>query len=162
MRGSARGRLHYALCMSPPPAWSTPLQRIFATFPAGWVGAALLALRVGVGASAIVEVGLGVIGGPAWLNLVPAFIAVPAGLALIVGLLTPVASAVLALGAAALLLGLHVMVLRLLDSRMALFEFVVMAAVVVILGPGATSIDAHLFGRREVTIRDEHRPNDRL
>jgi len=83
-----------------------------------------------------------------------------AGLALIIGLLTPVASAVLAAGGAAILLCLHAAVLRLLDSRMALFEFVVMAAVVVILGPGATSIDAHLFGRREVAIRDEHRPND--
>ena len=146
--------------MLPPPAWSTPLQRTFAIFPAGWVGAALLVLRVSVGASAILEVSLAVIGGHSSLNLAAASVAVPAGLALIVGLLTPVVSAVLAAGGAAILLGLHVTVLRLLDSRMALFEFVVMAAVLVILGPGAPSIDAHLFGRREVAIRDEHRPND--
>jgi hypothetical protein len=146
--------------MSPPPAWSTPLQRTFATFPAGWVGAALLVLRVSVGASAILEVGLAVIGGHSLLNVAAASVAVPAGLALIVGLLTPVVSAVLAAGGAAILLGFHATVLRLLDSRMALFEFVVMAAVMVILGPGAASIDAHLFGRREVAIRDEHRPND--
>jgi hypothetical protein len=160
MRGSVPGRLHYAVCMLPPPAWSTPLQRTFATFPAGWVGAALLVLRVSVGASAIFEVGLAVIGGHSWLRLAAASVAVPAGLVLIIGLLTPIASALLASGGAAILLGLHAAVLRLLDSRMALFEFVVMAVVVAILGPGATSIDAHLFGRREVTIRDEHRPND--
>ena len=136
------------------------MQRTFATFPAGWVGAALLVLRVSVGASAILEVGLAVIGGHSLLNLAAASVAVPAGLALIIGLLTPVVSAVLAAGGAAILLGLHSVVLRLFDSRMALFEFVVMAAVVVILGPGATSIDAHLFGRREVAIGDEHRPND--
>ena len=146
--------------MLPPPAWSTPLQRTFATFPAGWVGGALLVLRVSVGASAILEVSLAVIRGHSLLNLAAASVAVPAGLALIVGPLTPVVSAVLAAGGAAILLGLQAPVLRLLNTRMALFEFVVMAAVVVILGPGATSIDAHLFGRREVAIRDEHRPND--
>ena len=136
------------------------MQRTFATFPAGWVGGALLVLRVSVGASAILEVILAVIRGHSLLNLAAASVAVPAGLALIVGLLTPVVSAVLAAGGAAILLGLQAPVLRLLNTRMALFEFVVMAAVVVILGPGATSIDAHLFGRREVAIRDEHRPND--
>jgi hypothetical protein len=136
------------------------LQRMFATFPAGWVGAALLVLRVSVGASAILEVGLAVIGGHSLFNVAAESVAVLVGLALIVGLLTPVVSAVLAAGGAAILLGLHAPVLRVLDSRMALFEFVVMAAVVVILGPGAASIDAHLFGRREVAIRDEHRPND--
>ena len=136
------------------------MQRTFSTFPAGWVGAALLVLRVSVGTTAILEVRLAVIGGHSLLNLAAAFIAVLAGLALIIGLLTPVVSAVLAAGGAAILLGLHAAVLRLLDSRMALFEFVVMAAVVVILGPGATSIDARLFGRREVAIRNEHRPND--
>jgi hypothetical protein len=146
--------------MLPPPPWSTPLQRTFATFPAGWVGAALLVLRVSVGASAIFEVGFAAMEEHSLRNLAAASVAVPAGLALIVGLLTPVASAVLASGGAAILLGLHAAVLRLLDSRMALFEFVVMAVVVVILGPGAASIDAHFFGRREVTIRDEHRPND--
>jgi uncharacterized membrane protein YphA (DoxX/SURF4 family) len=146
--------------MLSPPVWSTPLQRTFATFPAGWVGAALLVLRVSVGASAIFDVSVAVIGDHSLLHLAAASVAVPAGLALIIGLLTPVASAVLASGGAAILLGLHVAVLRLLEPRMALFEFVVMAVVVIILGPGATSIDAHLFGRREVTIRDEHRPND--
>jgi uncharacterized membrane protein YphA (DoxX/SURF4 family) len=146
--------------MLSPSAWSTTLQRTFATFPAGWVGAALLVLRVNVGASAICAAGLAVMASPALLNLAAAAVVVPAGLALIIGLLTPVAGAVLASGAAAILIGPHGEVLRLLDSRMALFEFVVMAVVMIILGPGATSIDAHLFGRREVRIRDEHRPND--
>jgi hypothetical protein len=35
-----------------------------------------------------------------------------------------------------------------------------MSAVLVILGPGAISLDARLFGRREVTIREALRPND--
>jgi putative oxidoreductase len=146
--------------MLPPPAWSTTLQRTFATFPAGSVGAALLVLRVNVGASAIIEAGLAVMAGHSLLNLAVASVVVAAGLALIIGLLTPVAGAVLASGAAAILIGPDGAGLRLLDSRMALFEFVVMAVLTVILGPGAASIDAHLFGRREVRIRAEHRPND--
>ena len=59
-----------------------------------------------------------------------------------------------------MLLWMQVALLQLLNSRMALFEFVVMAAALAILGPGAASIDARLFGRREVAIREEHRPND--
>jgi hypothetical protein len=35
---------------------------------------------------------------------------------------------------------------------MALFEFVVMAAAVSVLGPGAISVDSRLFGRREIPI----------
>jgi uncharacterized membrane protein YphA (DoxX/SURF4 family) len=146
--------------MLPPPAWSAPLQRTFDTFPSGWVGSALMVLRTCVGGSAILEAGLAIAGGHSLLHLAAAFVAALAGLSLIVGLLTPVVSALLAAGATGILLGLHAEVLRLLDTPMALFEFVVMAAVVVILGPGATSIDAHLFGRREVAIRDEHPPND--
>ena len=46
----------------------------------------------------------------------------------------------------------------LFNSRMAAFEFVVMSAVLVILGPGAISLDARLFGRREVAIRRGSRP----
>lgn len=136
------------------------MQRTFDTFPSGWVGAALLVLRVSVGASAILEATLALIGGHSVLSLTAAGAAILAGLALIVGLLTPVVSALFAASGAALLLGLHAAVLQLLHSPMALFEFVVMAAVVVVLGPGATSIDARLFGRREVAIREEHRPND--
>jgi hypothetical protein len=36
-----------------------------------------------------------------------------------------------------------------------LFEFVALSALLAILGPGATSIDARLFGLREVAIRDK-------
>ena len=47
----------------------------------------------------------------------------------------------------------------LFDSRMAAFEFVVMSAVLVILGPGAISLDDRLLGRREVTIRKASHPS---
>lgn len=138
---------------------STPLQRIFTSFPSGAVGAALLVLRVFVGASAILEAALALVEDHSLLSVVVAFFDAVAGLALILGFLTPIVSALLAAGGAAILLGLHSVVLRLLDSQMARFEFVVIAAALAILGPGATSIDARLFGRREVAISEE-RPRD--
>jgi hypothetical protein len=61
-------------------------------------------------------------------------------------------SALLASEAAALLFGIRVDVLQLLDTGIALFEFIVMAATLAVVGPGAASVDALLFGRREVTI----------
>jgi hypothetical protein len=138
--------------MTPPGAWTTPLQRSFTSFPSGPVGAALFALRVTVGVIALVQATLAVIADPCTLCLVAAIPAALAGFALLPGFATPLVSALLASEAAALLIGIRIDVLQLLDSRIALFEFTVMAATLAVVGPGAASIDALLFGRREVTI----------
>jgi hypothetical protein len=138
----------------------TSLQRAFTSFPSGWVGAALLVLRVIVGALTVIEAVLAVAANHALLNLVTAFVAAAAGLALVAGFLTPLMSTFVAVSGAAILIGLRVPVLQLLDTQTALFEFVSIAAALSILGPGAASIDARLFGRREVTIVKERRPRD--
>jgi len=138
--------------MTPPCAWNTPLQRTFTSFPTGFVGAALFFLRVVVGLSALVEATLSVAFDQSALCLVMAAAAVLAGLTLLPGFLTPLAGAMLAAQGAAILVFAHSDFLKLLDSRMALFEFVVMAATLSVLGPGAASIDSRLFGRREVPI----------
>jgi len=138
--------------MTPPCAWNTPLQRTFTSFPGGAVGVTLLVLRVFVGTSALVEAALVVSLHHSPPYLVMAAIAVPAAVALLPGFLSPLMSAVLAAQGAAILLFLNVGALKLFDSRMALIEFVVMAATLAVLGPGAASIDARLFGRREVSI----------
>jgi len=78
-----------------------------------------------------------------------------AGLVLMIGFLTPIASAWICLGEAGIMLTCVQTPLLLFDSRMAAFEFVVMSAALVILGPGAISLDARLFGRREVVIRED-------
>jgi len=149
----------YAWRMLPPCVWSMPLQRIFTSFPSGAVGATLLVLRSIIGASAILEAALAIAENHSAPSVLVACADAVAGLTLILGFLTPIASMLLAAGGAAILLGLHSVALRLLDSQMALFEFVVIAAALGILGPGATSIDARLFGRREVTISEAH-PRD--
>jgi hypothetical protein len=138
--------------MTPPCAWHSPLQRTFTSFPSGSVGAALLLLRVVVGTSAIVEAALAFADDQSLSCLAMAVPAALAGLTLLPGFLTPLAGAVLAAQGAVLFSFVDADVLGLLDSSMALFEFVVMAAVVSVLGPGAMSIDSRLFGRREIPI----------
>jgi hypothetical protein len=138
--------------MTPPCAWNTPLQRTFTSFPTGFVGAALFVLRVVVGLSALVEAALSVALDQSALCLAMAAAAALAGLTLLPGFLTPLAGAMLAAQGAAILVFTNSSVLRLFDSRMALFEFIVMAATLAVLGPGAASIDSRLFGRREVPI----------
>lgn len=134
------------------------LQRAFSSFPSGWAGAALLMLRVVVGMCAIGEAGLAMTASYSPLNLSICFFAALTGVALVLGILTPIASALIVTGGTTMLVTTHAGLLHLLDSRMALFELVVMAAGLAILGPGATSFDARLFGRREVPIGDK--PSD--
>jgi len=137
------------------------LQRTFSGFPAGWAGAALLVLRIVVGASATIEAGWILVGSSAAVDattIAAASVAI-AGLAAVAGCLTPIASALLCVeGAAIMVMRIPSLFFHLFDSRMASFEFVVMSAVLVILGPGAISVDARLFGRREVTIGAARRP----
>ena len=138
--------------MTPPCAWHAPLQRTFTSFPSGAVGAALLVLRAIVGAAAIAEAVLVATADPSALCIAMAALAALAGVALLPGFLTPLAAAILAAQGAALFVLTNGAALRLFESRMALFEFVVMAALLAVLGPGVASVDARLFGRREVSI----------
>jgi uncharacterized membrane protein YphA (DoxX/SURF4 family) len=124
---------------------------------------ALLLLRVVVGAVATHEAALIVASGhtvPAGAT-VAAITTGAAGVALIIGILTPLASALICIWSLAItLLGATHTAFLLIDSRMVAFELFVMAAVLMILGPGAMSLDARFFGRREVAIREVRRPND--
>jgi uncharacterized membrane protein YphA (DoxX/SURF4 family) len=138
------------------------VQRTFSSFPSGWAGAALLVSRLVVGAPATLEAGLIIARNhaPAYVATIAAASVTIAGLALIIGFLTPIASAFICLIGAVIMVSIPPAALLLFNSRMAAFEFVVMSAVLVILGPGAISVDARLFGRREVAIRRASRPTD--
>lgn len=129
-----------------------PLRKSFSRFPSGWAAVALLVLRVVVGGITIAESALVFVGTNSPLLQLTAGCAAFGGSALLLGFLTPVVSGLIAVEAVTLLLGQ--VLLQLLDSRMALFEFIAMAAVLAVLGPGAISIDARLFGLREVAISD--------
>lgn len=143
--------------MSPYCEWCAPLRKTFSRFPSGWAAVALLVLRLVIGAIAFAEATLIFAGTNSPLVQLTAGCAAVGGLALLFGFLTPVVSGLIAVEAATMLLAQPT--LRLLDSPMALFEFIAMAAVLAVLGPGALSIDARLFGLREVAISDRRPPD---
>jgi hypothetical protein len=130
------------------------LSRLFISFPRGIQGFALLLLRAALGAAALFQASV-CLGNPdltipSWLLGTPGLIA---GGFLVVGFLTPFAT---------LAIGLEVLAIRLnllptcapplLDSRWALIFGVAIVSAIVVLGPGAYSIDSRLYGRREIII----------
>jgi uncharacterized membrane protein YphA (DoxX/SURF4 family) len=76
------------------------------------------------------------------------------GLALLAGILTPVAALVTGLGAIGCAFSLlpGPAVSNLIDSRLAAVLIAIVATAIACLGPGAFSVDAYLFGRREIII----------
>ena len=131
------------------------LQRTFSGFPTGYPGFALLLLRLVVGGGASSQAWLLMIANHGAVNasVVVALLAFVIGLALIIGLMTPIASALLAAGALFLTVDSSVLGhLSLFESGMARLEFIVMSVALIFLGPGALSLDARLYGRREIDV----------
>lgn len=75
------------------------------------------------------------------------------GAGLLIGFLTPVAGAVVAAGSAGFALSAAPSpAASVFDDALATFFVIMMAAAIVLLGPGAFSLDSYLFGRREIII----------
>ena len=139
------------------------MQKLFSAFPAGWPGLGLILLRIAVALGTIMQgfnalTGLSGPGGPALMVCFLGFLAIIGGLFLLAGFLTPIA------GAAATIGYLAMGVARLLtpdahrygDALLAL-HLAVISLALVLLGPGAISLDARLFGRREIIISESRR-----
>src|SRR5580704_17040798 len=122
------------------------LQRLFSTFPDGWPGAGLLLLRVG---AAIPLLYFGIAGTAGSLdqplNIAPRIVAAAGGLLLLLGLWTPVAGIAVAIDE--LWIALSPPVSQLSD-RWPHILLAILVAAVAMLGPGAWSVDARLFGRQ--------------
>jgi putative oxidoreductase len=126
------------------------MQRLFTSFPGGPPGAGLFLLRSTLGVIGVIEAGLllkhdGRIGFAA-----AAIVGGSAAVLLVLGFLTPAAGLSLGLSSAALWTAgdtplswpQGAMTLHLVGS----------SAAIALLGPGAYSIDARLFGRREIVV----------
>ena len=130
------------------------LHSLFSGFPGGSAGIALLALRGALGLAIIVQGALCVPGPNGTLGVWSvSAAAIMAGALLVLGFLTPIVTAVIGLGAIGIGFELLPACLpALFDSRLSVALGAVILAAVTILGPGALSIDARMFGRREIII----------
>ena len=113
------------------------MQKFFSAFPTGAPGFGLLLLRAFV-ALTLIASGLSV---SSWI---PAVLFLAGGAFLLIGFLTPIAAVVIGLGALAFAI--------LFDSSFTVVVIIILAAAIALLGPGAFSVDARLFGRREIRI----------
>ncbi|HEX4773369.1 MAG TPA: DoxX family protein [Bryobacteraceae bacterium] len=126
------------------------LQRLFSTFPDGWPGLGLLLLRLGIG---IALIWLGLSG--FWETLgetsttVRNLVAAAGGILLVAGLWTPLIGILLAVDQLWIALSLY---RSQREEQWIHVLFVVLTVGVAMLGPGAWSIDARLFGRKRFDI----------
>ena len=115
-----------------------PLQKLFSAFPAGWPGVGLLLLRMLVGVTLIAQTVTQVRSSElsAYALAFAALVLLAAG-CLLLGFVTPVVAILIGLASVAVAFNIDVIVLSI---------------VVALLGPGAFSVDARMFGRREILI----------
>jgi uncharacterized membrane protein YphA (DoxX/SURF4 family) len=120
------------------------VQRLFSSFADGWPGVGLLLLRLLAGG--VLLYGGFLSGGPT-MQAAPAIIAAAFGVLLIVGLLTPLAG----ITAAAIEIWIafsHP------ESRAVHIGPACVSLSLAMIGPGAWSIDARLFGRRQIDLSE--------
>jgi uncharacterized membrane protein YphA (DoxX/SURF4 family) len=123
------------------------LQRLFSTFANGWPGKGLLLQRLTTTAAILFCASLRLGEFPQSALVIPYFLAAGAGIFLLLGLWTPVIGAVIAV------LEVWIAFLHTGDILVPIL-LAMLGATLAIIGPGAWSIDARLFGRKHFTIRD--------
>lgn len=134
---------------------------LFTTFPDGASGVGLLLLRAAVGLVVILHAnswlfGAGDTGSGVWLA---GALALVSATLLLAGFMTPVAGGIVALGAAgAALWWFPLQTTNQAETRLLMAFVVVVGTAIVLLGPGALSVDARLFGRRQIIIPRPTRP----
>jgi len=116
-------------------------------FPNGWPGSGLLVLRLATGGLLLIDGATCFGSGLRWGASTPAILGFAAGLLMLIGLWTPVGSLMAVISESWMLLvgGIVPQTALLLLS---------MSVAIAMLGPGSWSIDAVLFGRRRLEIKD--------
>jgi hypothetical protein len=115
----------------------------------------LLLLRIAVGVTAIIHGGVYLSNPthPIILDWAVGLIVVATAAFVLIGLLTPIMGTLTGIGIIGTsLLRFPESTLMSLDSKSSEILALTMAAAIVFLGPGAFSLDARLFGRREIII----------
>jgi len=119
------------------------VQRLFSTFADGWPGGGLFAQRLLLGAALLYSCFACVSATPICGTLVPQSIGALAGVLLLAGLWTPVAGVLAAIVEAWIAFSV---------PNSAAFPAIigVLGATLAMIGPGAWSLDAWLFGRKHI------------
>ena len=133
--------------------WDARLQRLFSTFPSGWPGTGLLLLRVFLGIALIYSGVNGLVTAAERIVIAQGLIAAAGGLLLFAGFWTPVAGALVTIDEVWIALPFYS---SWRGDTWIHISLAILAASVAMLGPGAWSIDARLFGRKRFDV-DRHR-----
>lgn len=131
------------------------MQRLYSTFPGAGPGIGLLLLRGALGMTLIMQstACLSELQNLSIGAALPCLLALVVGGSLIVGFLTPVLCALVALVSLAVtFFGVQIANWSISNGSLLGFDLLLMAVACILLGPGAFSVDAHLFGRRKVII----------
>jgi putative oxidoreductase len=121
------------------------LQRLYSTFASGWPGVGLLIQRV---VAAILLVGSCVIhltDSPSSMSMIPHIIGACAGMLFLVGLWTPFVGTLIAAAE------LWIAASHFSDPWISILVATI-GGTSAMLGPGAFSVDARLFGRRHLEV----------
>ena len=87
-----------------------------------------------------------------------AVLAIASGATLLIGFLTPAATTVAGFAFVTLAWTSPIPAASVFLDRPGALSLALVAAALVLLGPGALSLDAHLFGRREIVFPHDPRP----
>ncbi|QNI35124.1 hypothetical protein H7849_22315 [Alloacidobacterium dinghuense] len=130
--------------------------RLFSTFPAGLPGLGLLLLRLAVGSISVAQGASFLVasGAPASMLWLIGALTFVLGAFLMIGFLTPIASIVAALVSMGFALRAFPGLPSTHFAAPGAIETIVVTLALALLGAGAFSLDAFLFGRREIIIPD--------
>ena len=123
------------------------LRRLFSTFAHGWPGAGLLLMRLVVGIALVVRRMIELQSAPPISLAVIHVLAIAAGILLLAGLWTPIAGTLVA--------GIELWSTfsQVAEASPHILS-ATLGAALAMLGPGAWSVDARLFGWKRINIRD--------
>ena len=126
------------------------MRHLFSTFARGWPGVGLLVMRVAVGATVVVTGVTGWLPGPSFELTILPVLATAGGILLILGLWTPLAGSIVAI------IQLWTVFSQPGDPATKIL-LTALGAGLAMVGPGAWSIDARLFGWKRLDFQDRNR-----